>query len=242
MKSLTPEQELMRQNYAKAQLSLVDNRSLLLSSSGEDVEPAEYHYGWSDLLLNSKENFAIEGYRESAKTQLILRSFLLHCLTFWSAERDYIVLIKNNATLARAKLKEIEREYNDNKALNGACIEIMEQSGDVFFIKLMVADFNDKGEMVKKERTVRIEAYGKGQSIRGISYEDKRPRIVVIDDPQDIEDSFSETVMENDWEWFVSDVKFCGKHTRFFLIGNNLGQKCILERVFANPTELKFRT
>jgi len=48
--------------------------------------------------------------------------------------------------------------------------------------------------------------------------------------------------MEADWEWFLSDIRFISHKCRIFLIGNNLGDKCIIERVFANADELKFKT
>jgi hypothetical protein len=89
---------------------------------------------------------------------------------------------------------------------------------------------------------VRIEAYGKGSSIRGLDNQNRRPRIVAIDDPQDLEDATSDTVLAQDWLWFLNDVCFLGQHSRIFLIGNNLGEKCIVERVFKNPEELKFKT
>jgi predicted phage terminase large subunit-like protein len=66
-----------------------------------------------------------------------------------------------------------------------------------------------------------------------------------VDDPQDVEDAESPTVAESDWSWFLSDVVFLGQHTRIFLIGNNLGEKCIIERIFANEGKLesvKFKT
>lgn len=216
----------------KAMMNLVAFRYCLLSTDTSEVMPAEYHYEWSDTLLNGKRNTAIEGFRESAKTQYVLRSFLLYCLTFPSKDRDYIVLIKNNATLAGAKLKEIEREYNSNPILSANKIKIHEESSGVFAI-----DVKDVyGETV----CVRIEAYGKGASIRGLANIDRRPKVVIIDDPQDIEDAQSETVTENDWNWFLSDVKFLGQNTRLFLIGNNLGERCIIERVMANAKELNF--
>jgi len=196
----------------------------MLSTGKDEVMPAEYHYQWSDLLLNDKENEAIEGFRESGKTQYILRAFLLYCLTFPSRERDYIVVIKKNTTLAEDKLKEVEHEYLTNPIVSAIKKEIKEQSGRVFSVDVEAAE----NEIIN----VRIEAYGKGASIRGLANIDRRPRICIIDDPQDIEDAYSETVAETDWTWFLSDVCFLGQNTRIFLIGNNLGEKSIIERIF----------
>ena len=215
-------------------MNLVAFRYLLLSTDPSEVMPPEYHYDWSENLLNGTRNTAIEGFRESGKTQIVLRAFLLYCLVFPNKSRDYIVLIKNNATLAGAKLREIEREYNSNPILSANKIKIYEESSGVFAV-----DVKDiYGETV----CVRIEAYGKGASIRGLANIDRRPKVVIIDDPQDVEDAQSETVTENDWNWFLSDVMFLGQNTRLFLIGNNLGERSIIERVFANSKELNFDT
>jgi len=198
------------------------------------VLPAEFHYDWSNLLLNGKQNTAVQGFRESAKTQYILRSYLLYCLTFPSKDRDYIILIKANETLARNKLKEIEKEYLSNQIIKSNLVKVNEESSKTFDVVVT----NVFGEEVN----VRIEAYGKGSSIRGLANIDRRPRIVVIDDPQDVEDALSETVQESDWNWFLSDVMFLGQYTRIFLIGNNLGEKSIAERIIVNAKELKFDT
>ena len=147
---------------------------------------------------------------------------------------SYIAIIKNNTDLARAKLREIETEYNANPGLRWNLKAIREQSSDVFSVDV----FDDAGETVN----IRIEAYGKSKSIRGIATQDRRPHIAIIDDPQDTEDAKSDTVLENDWTWFLSDIKFLGAHTRIFLIGNNLGEKSIIERVFSNAADLNFRT
>jgi len=214
--------------------NLVAFRFLLLNNGKDEVAPPEFHFQWSDILLNEKDNFAIEGFRESGKGQIVLRAFLLYCLRFPSEDRDYIVLIKQNATLAGNKLLEIEEEYLSNPALNSNLVEIKQKSTEIFSV--------DVKDAQGKIHNIRIEVYGKGSSIRGLANIDRRPRICVLDDPQDTEDAKSDTILGNDWQWFLSDVMFLGQHTRIFLIGNNLGEKCIVERVFNAAEELGFQT
>lgn len=218
----------------KARQNLVNYRHILLICDKDEVPSPQYHYDWSNLLLNGTRNTGIQGFRESAKSQYVLRSFLLYCLTFPHRTRDYIVLIKNNTTLAQNKLKEIEAEYTTNLAISANCVKIHEQSASIFSVDVK----NELGEIIN----VRIEVYGKGASIRGLANLDRRPRVCIVDDPQDVEDAESETVQETDWNWFLSDVMFLGQKTRVFLISNNLGEKCIIERIFANSKELNFDT
>lgn len=228
------EKEELAEAMQKARMNLVSYRRILLSCGEDEVDPPDYHFEWSDSLLHGTENEAIEGYRESGKSQIVLRSFPLYSLTFPDRKRDYIVIIKNNATLAEAKLKETEAEFVSNPLVSGSLVEIKEQSGKVFSVD--VKDDND--EVIN----VRIEAYGKGASIRGLTNLDRRPKIVIGDDLQDVEDAKSETIQTADWKWFLSDVYFLGQKTRVFLIGNNLGEKCIMERVIDNAKHLKYHT
>lgn len=216
----------------KAKDNLVNYRKIILETSEDEVEASPEHYRWSDLLLNGTENEAIEAFRESGKTQYVLRAFLLYAIQFPHKSRDYIVLIKANTKLAQQKLKEIETEYNTNPAVSSNCIRIKEQTLDVFSV-----DVRDEKNI---KRNVRIEAYGKGSAIRGLVNVDRRPKIVIIDDPQDLSDASSPATQIADWNWFLADVKFLGKSTRIFIIGNNLGESCIIERIAENAPELGF--
>jgi len=224
--------ETVQQSFVKAEENLVNFRYIMLTNDpDQEVEAAPFHYDWSDKLLKGKTSYAVQGFRESAKSQYVLRTFPLYALTFPDKSRDYIVIIKKNSTLARNKLKEIEREYLTNPALKANLVEIQEQSAERF--AAVVKD--SEGKL----HSVLIEAYGKGASIRGLSNLDRRPKIIIIDDPQDIEDATSDTVSSSDWTWFLGDVLFLGKTARIFLIGNNLGERCIIERVMAASKDLK---
>jgi len=219
--------------YRKMRRSLVEYRTIaLLNDPDDESPPANFHFFWSYLLLHGTDNEAIEGYRESAKGQYVLRSYPLYCLTFPRRDRSYIVIVKANQRLAETKLLEIEQEYLSNPVINASMQDVRAQSSKVFSVDVKDAD----GNIVN----VRIEAYGKGASIRGLSNLDRRPDVVIIDDPQDDEDARSETVLAHDWDWFLSDVKFLSKSCRIFLIGNNMGEKCIIEQVRKHSKELGF--
>lgn len=207
--------------------SLVSFREKFIPSK-EDVKPAAFHEEWSDILLRGEGNFAIEAFRESAKTQIVIRANLLHALTFPQNSRSYLVIICATQTTASKKLQEVSREFLASPDMCKLVSDIRDNSGlalEVHYIK---------------GQKVRIEAYGKGAAVRGLSWGAKRPDLVIIDDPQDEEDARSETVTVNDWDWFLSDVYFLGQSTRIFMIGNNLGERCIIEQVIRNARSLNF--
>lgn len=213
--------------------NLVPFRYVVLANDPEKELPAApFHYRLSDLLMNSKRHVAIEMFRESGKSSYALRTFPLHCLAYPKHGLDFIVIIKQNQRSASAKLKDIINEYLANPLLRHNMVEIKEQSMNAFSVDVLTKT----GEKIN----IRIEAYGKGSGIRGLSNMDRRPSIVILDDIQDKEDSRSETVLSADWDWFLSDVIFLGKSSRIFMIGNNLGERCVIERCIQNAANLNF--
>ncbi len=196
------------------------------------MKAADFHMSISNILLNETKHFAVEAFRESGKTSFVLQAFPLYCLVYPLKTRSYIIIIKQNQRLAESKLKEIADLYTQHPIIKGNLIKIKEQSVKVF--EAVVMGFG--GNPV----TIRFESYGKGSAMRGLNWGTKRPDVVIMDDVQDLEDSMSDTVQEKDWEWFLSDVKPLGKNTRIFMIGNNLGEKCLIERVIKNADTLEF--
>ena len=209
--------------------SLVGFREEYIPSE-DDVKPAKFHEEWSEILLNGRSHFAIEAFRESAKTQIVIRANLLHALTFPQESRSYLVIICATQRTASKKLLDVSREYLASKEMTGLMKSVTENSGLAFEVNYHTG------------LSVRIEAYGKGAAVRGLSWGSKRPDLVIIDDPQDEEDARSETVTAGDWDWFLSDVYFLGQMSRIFLIGNNLGERCIIEQIMRSPESLKFTT
>lgn len=213
--------------HQEARKGLVECYKTLLSDAKDYAAPADFHYRVSDVMLNEKSNFAIEMFRESAKSTYVLKTFPIYKLMYPDDDCRYIVIIKNNQTLADSKLKEIADEYLSNPALSFNVRKVHTRSGRVF-------DVTVRGPG-KKDYRIRIEAYGKGASIRGLAWGNLRPQIVICDDLQDLEDAESETVTEKDWTWFLSDINFLAKKGRIVIIGNNLGERCIIERILNSP-------
>ena len=112
----------------------------------DEVEPAWFHYKWSDILLHEKKHFAIEGFRESAKSSYVLRAFPLYRLTYPSKKANYIVFIMANQTKASKQLKEIAETYVSNEFLSLNLVKVKQQSEKAF--ECVVTD--EKGEEMVK--------------------------------------------------------------------------------------------
>ena len=220
------ESQIQAEQRAKASLLAFRERYI---PAKDDVSPAPFHASWSNILLNGTGNFAVEAFRESAKTQIVIRANLLHALTYPQSHRSYLVVICATQRTASKKLLEVTREFTGSPDMMKLVKDIRESSG-------LALEVEYHGRP-----TVRIEAYGKGAAVRGLSWGAKRPDLVIIDDPQDEEDARSETVTASDWDWFLSDVYFLGQGSRIFIIGNNLGERCIMECIMRNAERLRFQ-
>ncbi len=192
------------------------------------LDPAKFHTWLGKMLLNKTDNIAIEGFRESAKTTYVVYGYLLYALTFPRKERSYIVLIKASDDLAKSKMREIRDIYLQNKLMSHNVQKIYQQGECLDFL-------------TKEGVRMRIEAYGKGVNIRGLVWNSRRPDIVVMDDVQTLDDVNSQMMSERDWGWFLSDVYMMSKSSRIFMIGNNLGERCIIERLGKNAKDFGFK-
>jgi predicted phage terminase large subunit-like protein len=226
------------QTIEKIKNSLVSFRKfVLVDDDSEDYPSAWYHHKISDLLLNDPDNYLIEGFRESAKSSYIIRTYPIHKIVFPPENKNtlYIVLIKSNESLAKNKLNEIIRVCKTNEFVKANIKGIYEESKKAFLLRVYKENEQDT-------TLIKIEAYGKGSAIRGLVYNDVRPDIVLMDDIQDREDAKSIAQSNSDWDWFLSDVIFLGRSSRLFFISNNLGERCIAEKVYnaENLKEIKF--
>ena len=145
----------------RAYESLVNFRQEFIPSK-DDVQPAKFHEEWSNILLNGKENFAIEAFRESAKTQIVIRANLLHALTFGMPHRSFLVIICATQTRAGQLLQSVSREFLANEDMSGLVSEVKDNSDHALEVH-----YHDSS-------VVRIEAYGKGAAVRGLSWGSKR--------------------------------------------------------------------
>lgn len=221
---------IIEQEMKKAQ-SLVEFRNAHLAGP-KDVESPDFHHRWSHILLRGREHYAIEGFRESGKDQVVFQANIMHALTYPVDYRSYILMIGANWRDMSTKLKDITRQWQspEHDGLRINVQKIVEDSGDAFEVSY------------KNGKRVRIEVYGKGGMVRGRVWGVKRPDIIIINDMQDPSDMDSDITPEKDWDWFLGDILFLGRSSRIFMIGNNIGARCVIERVMAHANALNFKT
>jgi predicted phage terminase large subunit-like protein len=83
----------------------------------------------------------------------------------------------------------------------------------------------------------RIESLGKGGKIRGRRHRQHRPSRIRLDDPQNLEDAYSEAQLDKDLDWLRSDVLRAGDPaTNFLALGTALATKCIVCEIERSAT------
>lgn len=225
--------EALSASLRQGRNSVVKFRQLYLPAQDE-LPAAPFHWDWDEILLRGAGNFAVEAYRESGKTALVIRGHTLHRLVYPTTKYDYLVFILHDQDTATKRLNEIADEYLSNPLLSWNLEGVIRRNEKAFEVNVR--------SLTGKVINVRIEAYGKGAGIRGLSYQSRRPKLVLVDDPQDHDDMESQVTLEKDWDWFLSDLYFLGRKTRIFMIGNNLGPKCMIERVISAAEDFNFKT
>lgn len=129
----------------------------------------------------------------------------------------YILLVSDTSDQARAYLKSITQELESNEILRSkyplACTP-----GDTW-----------NRDRIETRNGVCVEAIGKGMSVRGRKFNQYRPTLVILDDPQNDDDVLSPTTRARDIDWFDKALTPAGDtDTNFFVIGTNLHRESIV--------------
>jgi len=136
----------------------------------------------------------------------------------------YQIIIADVQVNANKFLKDIKDEIETNEQLQ--------------------ADYPDtcrkgamwRGEAIELANRCCIEVVSKGGKIRGRKHRGVRPTKIVLDDPQSLEDSYSEDQMDKDFHWLMSDVMYAGQPgTNLFVIGTALADKAIVCQLAKTP-------
>lgn len=93
-----------------------------------------------------------------------------------------------------------------------------------------------KTDEIETRNGVRIEAYGKGNAIRGVRRSEARPTKIILDDVQNNKDIASEKRRINAWDWLTMEVIPAGSEdTNFVSVGTALHRDCIAVKLIETP-------
>ncbi len=91
-------------------------------------------------------------------------------------------------------------------------------------------------DMIVTRNDICIATTGMTSSVRGIRYKNRRPDLIIIDDPDNMESVTSPTISADIEERFVRDFLKCGhKHTDVLVVGTVLGKNALCYKLLNGP-------
>ena len=188
-----------------------ENRCLILSDSSR-----------TQIKLDLGEFTLIMMPRGSSKTTIAGFAVPLYKVLY---KLDTFSLYVSNAqTHTEAQLESIRKELSENEV-------IIEFFGDIRPKKS--ADQKWAQEKFETKTGIAMQAKGKGSAIRGVHHKNKRPSIILVDDPQDREDVKSDTVRDNDKKWAFAELtparsRVVGSRGKIIVLGTWLHKECLV--------------
>jgi len=184
-----------------------------------------YKAAYECAVLHLYNELLIIAPRYFAKSYIY--SFFLPLFLMCTENLDQIIAFSRDRDLAKKFLRLVKTEIENNI--------------------LIQADFGLRpGEEWSKEQISYVRKDGfRGEfasKSKGMSPRGWHPDLAIIDDPQKVQDAQSETVRENDWEWFSKDFAGMMQKNPVIFVGTNVHPLCLASKTYQNPawTTLKF--
>lgn len=135
----------------------------------------------------------------------------------------FILIISDTASQAEDRLFTIKTVLKEN------------QDVDTYFPEASGEGPLWRRDMIVTKNDICIAVAGMTSSIRGIRYKNRRPDLIILDDPDSLETVNSPTICADMEERFTRDVLKCGhKYTDIFVVGTVLGKNALCYKLLNN--------
>ncbi|MBU1101128.1 MAG: hypothetical protein KKA84_12065 [Bacteroidetes bacterium] len=178
-----------------------------------------FHYELSDLILDTSIKFLnIIAPRGSAKTTLVAILNIIHHLMF-GRDKKVIIIVSRTQGHAINILQTIKDilDYNQNfRQLFG-------------YWGVQSAKKWTSTEIVLKDGSAII-CKGMGQMLRGMNIGGQRPTLIILDDPEDENNTKTKEGMENNFKWLLQAAvpALDADRGRMIVIGTPLNERSII--------------
>lgn len=179
-----------------------------------------FHHELAKLLANKElKNINIQAPRGSAKSSIIGGIFPLHHIMFDDGPK---VIVLASKTQGHAQL--LLRSICDVLDYSLTFRQIFGYWGQHSARKWT------NSEVVLKDGTY-IVCKGTGQMIRGLKYGNQRPTLIVVDDPEDENNTKTAEAMDNNLKWVLQAAMPSrdAHRGRIIIIGTPLHERCIVK-------------
>lgn len=187
------------------------------------VPSAPYHFELCSILADPNEQLLeVIGFRGSTKTTL--SSLALPLWASLTGRYKFIVIINDTAEQVRGNLYNIKTELENNVYIRKNFPDI--KLGETW------SEYN-----LLLSNGVRIIGRSRGQNIRGIRHKQYRPDLVIVDDPENLQQVKTKENRDKTQAWFNAEVipAVQESNSKLIVIGNLLHNDGFMARLSKNP-------
>jgi predicted phage terminase large subunit-like protein len=195
-----------------------------------DFPFSKMHY---DFFETAKDPFrrglreAIAAPRGHAKTFLKLRVRVIHAICYQT--EHFVLVLGHSLPDAEDKVAQIREELENNPRIKAVFGDLAPVKGQ--------KRYRSRKKFVSASG-VMVMARSKGQSIRGITHEGKRPSLIIFDDVESLEEVRNPEQRQKTKEWFNKDILKLGQlqgQTNITIIGTCLHPESLLTELLGDP-------
>jgi predicted phage terminase large subunit-like protein len=192
--------------------------------------PADFHPELIAELENHEElMLLVEGFRGSAKSTFATLAFALFAGLKHPDKYPFVIIGGDTQAQSSMNIANIKAEMDANKLLKQDFGEIRGDDPADWFL-------GSKDEWQAQNMVlgngVRIMARSRGQKVRGLRHRQDRPKLVLLDDPEDLEWVRKKENRDATERWLRSEIiPATEKGARLILIGNHLHRDAIMARM-----------
>lgn len=212
----TPENQLI----AKLKANPLSFGKVIMPEMFTDKTPSFHKAMVKAYLDPTQKKVNIQAPRGHAKSSVMGAICPLHHLMFGPTPTKFIVLVSKTQKHAKRLLTTIKDtlQYSENfRKLFG------------YWGEHTASKWTDE-EIRLKDGSV-IAAFGTGQQIRGLKNVHQRPTLIILDDPEDENNTKTAEAMKANQDWLLKglDPAIDIKHGKIIVIGTPLHQLCMVE-------------
>jgi len=193
--------------------------------------PADFHNELLGVLGDHKERMIeVLGFRGSAKS-----TFGSLALPLWAALEypklySFIISVADTTNQAGMNIANIKKELEENALIRQDYGKVAGDIGEKFSLE-GGKEWQAKNMLLSNG--VRIIALSRGQKIRGLRHKEDRPKLVVVDDPEDLEWVRTKENREKTERWLRGEVlPAVDEQTgRVIVIGSQLHMDALMSRL-----------
>lgn len=183
---------------------------------------APFHTEIFRILQSDKNKLAvITAFRGSAKSTIITTAYVL-----WSIlgmqQKKFILICSQTEAKARQHLNNIKYQLLNNELLKKDLGPFEEERNNL----------GNATALIIKRMNVKIMICSIEQSIRGMTHNEHRPDLIILDDIEDMNSVKTKEGRNKTFDWLTGDIIPAGtRKTRIVVLGNLLHEDSVLKRL-----------